>query len=121
MTDKQPQTCYVPDKDGEFMMRPSFGFRWETHTNITELPDRYIFTKEELEERDSEFKKEFDRLNEFHDNEVEKLESKIKDMEEKKIEWMREAAEKMASHFFGVMKGELHIQKYIDIHYPITQ
>lgn len=61
MTDKQPQTCYVlidvkSNTQPDFMMtripKGDKSFLNGYPLYVTELPDRYIFTKEELEERD---------------------------------------------------------------------
>jgi len=52
MTNK-PQTCYVVTHDSH-NHDGYIKFRYGHSENVTELPDRYIFTKEELEERDRE-------------------------------------------------------------------
>lgn len=49
MTDKQPQTCYVPSNE-ESIGILSTNAGDAQYILLKELPDRYIFTKEELEE-----------------------------------------------------------------------
>lgn len=52
MTEKQLQTCYVlvetPDWDEEFALYKVYSSNYVIPA-LNELPDRYIFTKEELE------------------------------------------------------------------------
>lgn len=89
MTDKKPQTCYVPSED-----RTDNVFMDKYENKIffaTQLPDRYIFTKEELEERDR---------------------SKMREAAEKAWDSCLEAiyADPMAD-------VEIAKQKYLDTHY----